>query len=120
MSKYDLLKDPAIHEKLKQRLEAKVLKTDSCWFFGGAHKTGYGTMTYQNKETTGRGGVQFYAHVLALIFYKSIYPKKGYCSCHRCGVKNCINPEHLYQGTYQENTADYIRAKTFAPLTSAS
>ncbi len=26
--------------------------------------------------------------------------------CHRCDRKGCINPEHLYQGTYSDNMQD--------------
>ena len=29
-------------------------------------------------------------------------------ACHTCNVKRCINPAHLYEGTYQDNAADLI------------
>lgn len=28
---------------------------------------------------------------------------------HRCGVKLCVNPDHLYDGTVQDNTIDAVR-----------
>jgi len=30
--------------------------------------------------------------------------------CHRCDNKKCINPNHLYEGTYTENMLDSLRA----------
>jgi hypothetical protein len=30
---------------------------------------------------------------------------------HRCDVRNCINPDHLFIGTQQDNVADMIKKK---------
>lgn len=32
--------------------------------------------------------------------------KPGYLCCHHCDVGNCIEPEHLYEGTYSQNMRD--------------
>ncbi|GAF74396.1 unnamed protein product [marine sediment metagenome] len=36
-------------------------------------------------------------------------PPKGMLVLHHCDNKSCINPAHLYAGTYKDNTADMLR-----------
>lgn len=34
--------------------------------------------------------------------------KVGMIPCHTCDNKRCINPDHLYEGTYSDNAHDYF------------
>ena len=37
--------------------------------------------------------------------------RKGLCVCHRCDVRPCINPDHLFLGTQKDNMADLAAKK---------
>lgn len=88
------MKDPI------QRLLTKV-KVDpesSCWLWLGALKpNGYPDFWFNGDTGTG--------HRAAMILLKNIDPGENFV-CHRCDIKKCINPEHLFIGTAKENQTD--------------
>ncbi len=36
--------------------------------------------------------------------------REGYEACHSCNVTNCIEPEHIYEGTHTDNMWDVKKA----------
>jgi hypothetical protein len=51
-------------------------------------------------------GIQIYAHRLALERKLGRPIKPGLCALHTCDCKSCVNPDHLYEGTYTDNLLD--------------
>jgi hypothetical protein len=62
--------------------------------------TGYGQLTAK--------GVRWLAHRYHYVRANGPIPE-GMFVCHRCNNKGCINPEHLYAATHQQNIIDASR-----------
>ena len=74
--------------------EMYVTDQRGCWIFGGNIRTdGYGR--YRGRP----------AHRVSWEQAHGAIPD-GLFVCHHCDVKNCINPEHLFLGTHDDNMRD--------------
>ena len=82
------------------RFWAKVRKGAGCWLWIGATAdTGYGVFN------TG-GGRLVSAHRFSYMLETGRALAAGECVLHRCDVRHCVRPDHLFVGSLADNNRD--------------
>lgn len=89
---------------LAERYERYINRTESCWLWTGPiSSNGYPQMKVGR---TGNGPIWLVHRWAYQHFVGAIHD--GLLVLHRCDVKHCSNPAHLYVGTAKENARDAI------------
>lgn len=88
----------------EERFLAKVEKlpdAPGCWLWtGGLISSGYGSFHSARSPQV--------AHRFSYRTWRGPIPG-GLLVLHKCDVRSCVNPEHLFLGTYTDNMVDMVR-----------
>lgn len=86
-----------LHIRLLERVAFGV---SECWHWRGVtNKFGYGRFSFAGRTQV--------AHRLSYETFRGPIPE-GMSVLHRCDNPSCINPEHLWLGTYSDNRRDCL------------
>lgn len=78
-----------------------------CWLWQGTsfQNTGYGQVTHERRI--------YSAHRLSMHVFRNFDLSSSELILHKCDVKKCINPDHLYVGTRIDNTRDALKRRRY-------
>lgn len=86
-------------EQIFNRIE--IEPNTGCWLWTGPYdKNGYGKMGYNYAH--------WRTHRLVFSLVNNITLDKNKLVCHRCDTPSCINPDHLFLGSWKTNMEDKV------------
>lgn len=93
-------------EKFEHHLKSVQLFEHGCWNWPlKANNQGYGFFNWDHNT--------WQAHRYSYVYHYKAILDDDICVCHKCDNPMCINPDHLFLGTRQDNNLDrHIKGRT--------
>jgi len=96
-----------VEEINQQKFWQKVDKQENdCWEWQASLRAGYGAFKVNGKVES--------AHRVAYVIENGEQPEN--LVLHECDNRKCVNPNHLYSGTYSDNLQDRIERTDWQPI----
>src|SRR5512139_1234592 len=92
-------------ERDGERFWSKVDKSGECWLRSTRAKCGYAHFSVRLSPGKWRSQL---AHRVAWLLVRGTIPS-GLFVLHSCDTRSCVNPEHLFLGTHDDNMRDMVR-----------
>ena len=90
--------------KVVERFKSKIqIQANGCWYLMSAVRGGYGCLKVHGKTING--------HRFSYVLHHGKLPSNCIV-CHKCHDKRCVNPDHLYAGSFKDNVRDSIEQGT--------